>query len=494
MDDEDGRCLLDVICDPQALNDFLHGSEKIDSDDLLDNSGDAASAFFEGAGLHGQEAPGNPLSAEPSQPPASVDPDFLEDDILGPDSAAESHWIWDFEGVQVLNPAGFGIGGFPGRPAPALGNPPGSTPGPSSHSQFPGPIPRFPVPFPVSRCHSCLPFLVSRCHSRFPGAIPGFLVPFPVSWCHSHLPFPVSQCHSRFPGAIPVSHSRFPVPFPVSQSRSRFPSAIPGFPVPFPSPIPGFLVPFPVSQSRSRFPGAIPGSHSQFPGAIPRFPVPFPVSRCHSRFPGAIPVSHSPFPSPVPGFPVPFPSPIPAGAAAPAEAKPFSSVPTPIPAGKGAPAPGKSGAPLPPQQPGQVKPGGIKGPPQTPGGGKGPQAPPTLEGKLALKKPPALQPSKEACLLEQLHKHQGAVLHPEFRTPFRSVGDALRRLPASHAYTGEFEAGPEQLLRRTRAMLNKYRLLLLEESRGRGSLAFGSGILGAEFPQFGTEFMGFRGF
>ncbi|XP_014748993.1 PREDICTED: glioma tumor suppressor candidate region gene 1 protein [Sturnus vulgaris] len=84
MDDEDGRCLLDVICDPQALNDFLHGSEKIDSDDLLDNSGDAASAFFEGAGLHGQEAAGgNPLSAEPSQPPASVDLDFLEDDILG---------------------------------------------------------------------------------------------------------------------------------------------------------------------------------------------------------------------------------------------------------------------------------------------------------------------------------------------------------------------------------------------------------------------------
>ncbi|XP_027564366.1 BRD4-interacting chromatin-remodeling complex-associated protein-like, partial [Neopelma chrysocephalum] len=88
MDDEDGRCLLDVICDPQALNDFLHGSEKIDSDDLLDNSGDAASAFFEGAGLHGQEPSGNPLSAEPSQPPASVDLDFLEDDILGSPSGA----------------------------------------------------------------------------------------------------------------------------------------------------------------------------------------------------------------------------------------------------------------------------------------------------------------------------------------------------------------------------------------------------------------------
>uniref|UniRef100_A0A8C2SRY4 BRD4 interacting chromatin remodeling complex associated protein n=1 Tax=Coturnix japonica TaxID=93934 RepID=A0A8C2SRY4_COTJA len=83
MDDEDGRCLLDVICDPQALNDFLHGSEKIDSDDLLDSTGDAASAFFEGAGLHVQESSGTHLTAEQSQPSASVDLDFLEDDILG---------------------------------------------------------------------------------------------------------------------------------------------------------------------------------------------------------------------------------------------------------------------------------------------------------------------------------------------------------------------------------------------------------------------------
>ncbi|XP_043357331.1 BRD4-interacting chromatin-remodeling complex-associated protein isoform X7 [Dermochelys coriacea] len=83
MDDEDGRCLLDVICDPQALNDFLHGSEKIDSDDLLDNTGDAASAFFEGAGLHVQESSGNHLNTEQNQNTTSVDLDFLEDDILG---------------------------------------------------------------------------------------------------------------------------------------------------------------------------------------------------------------------------------------------------------------------------------------------------------------------------------------------------------------------------------------------------------------------------
>ncbi|XP_053770651.1 BRD4-interacting chromatin-remodeling complex-associated protein isoform X2 [Desmodus rotundus] len=83
MDDEDGRCLLDVICDPQALNDFLHGSEKLDSDDLLDNPVEAQSAFYEGPGLHVQEAPGNHLNPEPSQPAPSVDLDFLEDDILG---------------------------------------------------------------------------------------------------------------------------------------------------------------------------------------------------------------------------------------------------------------------------------------------------------------------------------------------------------------------------------------------------------------------------
>ncbi|KAF6732393.1 Glioma tumor suppressor candidate region gene 1 protein [Oryzias melastigma] len=88
MDDEDGRCLLDVICDPEALNDFLHGSEThLDTDDLLDGSSDPSSSFFSTTGGHVSEVqPTVPLSVNESAglPRVSVDLDFLEDDdILG---------------------------------------------------------------------------------------------------------------------------------------------------------------------------------------------------------------------------------------------------------------------------------------------------------------------------------------------------------------------------------------------------------------------------
>uniref|UniRef100_A0A4X2K196 BRD4 interacting chromatin remodeling complex associated protein n=1 Tax=Vombatus ursinus TaxID=29139 RepID=A0A4X2K196_VOMUR len=82
------------------------------------------------------------------------------------------------------------------------------------------------------------------------------------------------------------------------------------------------------------------------------------------------------------------------------------------------------------------------------------------------------------CFLEHLHRHQGSVLHPDYKTAFPSFEDALRRLLPYHVYQGalpsphdhrrvdeEFETVSTQLLRRTQAMLNKYRLLLLEESR-----------------------------
>ncbi|XP_078287333.1 BRD4-interacting chromatin-remodeling complex-associated protein-like [Rhinoraja longicauda] len=89
MDDEDGRCLLDVICDPQALNDFLHGSDQLDGEDLLDTSADPASAFFTDASLNVQDAAVNHLSSgHPPSSSSAVDLDFLEDDILGPGSAS----------------------------------------------------------------------------------------------------------------------------------------------------------------------------------------------------------------------------------------------------------------------------------------------------------------------------------------------------------------------------------------------------------------------
>ncbi|XP_028818370.1 BRD4-interacting chromatin-remodeling complex-associated protein isoform X2 [Denticeps clupeoides] len=88
MDDEDGRCLLDVICDPEALNDFLHGSEtQLDTDDLLDGSSDPSSSFFSSTGGHVPEVqPVGQLVPNESSglPRVSVDLDFLEDDdILG---------------------------------------------------------------------------------------------------------------------------------------------------------------------------------------------------------------------------------------------------------------------------------------------------------------------------------------------------------------------------------------------------------------------------
>ncbi|XP_069631152.1 BRD4-interacting chromatin-remodeling complex-associated protein isoform X5 [Haliaeetus albicilla] len=203
------------------------------------------------------------------------------------------------------------------------------------------------------------------------------------------------------------------------------------------------------------------------------------LAPAHSHTPATLPPSTAGITAPVP-----------------AESKTFSSVSTPISAGKGAAAQGKSGMPLAIQQPVQAKPGVIssvsglnlgKGPLQIQVVGKGlPQLVPSVpmqgqqlyDSKLGLKKAPTLQPSKEACFLEQLHKHQGAVLHPDYKTSFRSFNDALQRLLPYHVYQGmlpsaqdyrkvdeEFEVVSTQLLKRTQAMLNKYRLLLLEESR-----------------------------
>ncbi|XP_056090113.1 BRD4-interacting chromatin-remodeling complex-associated protein isoform X3 [Rhinichthys klamathensis goyatoka] len=106
--------------------------------------------------------------------------------------------------------------------------------------------------------------------------------------------------------------------------------------------------------------------------------------------------------------------------------------------------------------------------------------PPTPQTQTSLKRPFSVEPSKEARMLEQLRKQQGSVLHPDYSSPFYSFEDTLHRLLPYHLYQGmasstgdyrkvddEFENVSSQLLKRTQAMLDKYRHLLFEESKQR---------------------------
>uniref|UniRef100_UPI00358ECE15 BRD4-interacting chromatin-remodeling complex-associated protein-like isoform X2 n=1 Tax=Myxine glutinosa TaxID=7769 RepID=UPI00358ECE15 len=84
MDDEDGRCLLDVIGDPQALNDFLHGPDnpELDNDDLL--VGDNAGIFAEIVPLQTPSSPANAVNNGLADRSGNEDPfantlRFLED-------------------------------------------------------------------------------------------------------------------------------------------------------------------------------------------------------------------------------------------------------------------------------------------------------------------------------------------------------------------------------------------------------------------------------
>ncbi|XP_064867316.1 LOW QUALITY PROTEIN: BRD4-interacting chromatin-remodeling complex-associated protein-like [Oncorhynchus nerka] len=94
------------------------------------------------------------------------------------------------------------------------------------------------------------------------------------------------------------------------------------------------------------------------------------------------------------------------------------------------------------------------------------------------------KPSKEARMLEQLRKQQGSVLHPDYSSSFQCFEDTLTRLVPYHLYQGtatpphdyhrvddEFERVSSQLLKRTQAMLDKYRHLLFEESTRLGPSA-----------------------
>ncbi|XP_045918203.1 BRD4-interacting chromatin-remodeling complex-associated protein [Micropterus dolomieu] len=88
MEDEDGTCLLDVLCDPQALNDFLHGTNELQAEDLLINSSSGEPSLFTDAPSpvsllgDGRDSPDTP-------PPGCVDLSFLEEALLSSPEGGE---------------------------------------------------------------------------------------------------------------------------------------------------------------------------------------------------------------------------------------------------------------------------------------------------------------------------------------------------------------------------------------------------------------------
>uniref|UniRef100_A0A3B3VWB4 Si:ch211-168d23.3 n=1 Tax=Poecilia latipinna TaxID=48699 RepID=A0A3B3VWB4_9TELE len=97
MEDEDGTCLLDVL-DPQALNDFLHGTSE--TEDLLISSSSGEPSLF-------TDAPspvsllGDSRDCTDTPPPGCVDLSFLEEALLSSPEGAE-----DPEAVQPPAEAG----------------------------------------------------------------------------------------------------------------------------------------------------------------------------------------------------------------------------------------------------------------------------------------------------------------------------------------------------------------------------------------------------
>ncbi|XP_047200818.1 BRD4-interacting chromatin-remodeling complex-associated protein isoform X2 [Girardinichthys multiradiatus] len=100
MEDEDGTCLLDVLCDPQALNDFLHGTSELQTEDLLINSSSGEPSLF-------TDAPspvsllGDGRDCTDTPPPGCVDLSFLEEALLSSPEGGE-----DPEAVQPPVEAG----------------------------------------------------------------------------------------------------------------------------------------------------------------------------------------------------------------------------------------------------------------------------------------------------------------------------------------------------------------------------------------------------
>ncbi|XP_069090070.1 BRD4-interacting chromatin-remodeling complex-associated protein-like isoform X1 [Pleurodeles waltl] len=93
-----------------------------------------------------------------------------------------------------------------------------------------------------------------------------------------------------------------------------------------------------------------------------------------------------------------------------------------------------------------------------------------------IKRPATKQLTKRALSLQQLNRDQARVEVPDKRK-FSSLNDAVQKLLSYHVFQGsvpnnedlkkvdnEFECGASHLLHKTQAMLNKYRLLLLEDA------------------------------
>ncbi|XP_028981598.2 BRD4-interacting chromatin-remodeling complex-associated protein isoform X2 [Esox lucius] len=84
MEEEDGTCLLDVLCDPQALNDFLHGTNELQNEDLLIacSSGEPSSLFTDTPSPVSLLAD-DITSSEDTPPAGCMDLSFLEEALLG---------------------------------------------------------------------------------------------------------------------------------------------------------------------------------------------------------------------------------------------------------------------------------------------------------------------------------------------------------------------------------------------------------------------------
>ncbi|XP_053315242.1 BRD4-interacting chromatin-remodeling complex-associated protein-like [Spea bombifrons] len=93
-----------------------------------------------------------------------------------------------------------------------------------------------------------------------------------------------------------------------------------------------------------------------------------------------------------------------------------------------------------------------------------------------LRRPAVRQLSKETLTLQHLQKDQEACVMPD-KSTFKSLDDAVKRLIPYHLFKGslptdddlqkvdnEFEAMATHLLKKTQAMFNKYRLLLLDDA------------------------------